>query len=755
MSRSLISIAIAAWCLAVTGTPGCSGSPEVKAARFLKRGREERARKDFRRSVLSFQNAIQARPDDPEPRYELGLTYLATGEPTSAALAFQAALRLSDTHIGAKKKLADLLVASADQETVREGAALARQVLTVQPDDADAQATIALGEMRMGNVAAAAKIASAGLKQHPGHKGLAINLARILSAQGDRTGTETVLKNAIQSSAEPLDLLLALGDLCLLNGSPAEAEEQYRRALGIDPGSLAGLLGLAKAQIASGRRGDAENTLQRLSAGADPRYRTAFARFLLEEGKRDSATAELEKITKREPGNRDAINLLIDTYVGAGATAKAEVLISKTLEAGKDNGVLLRRAALALDRGEVERAESDVRTVLNSADSADAHYLLSRVNRARLDPTSTASELKSALRADGAHLAARVALAELLTGEGKAREARALLDDAPAAQREAAPVLLQRNWALLAAGKVEEARASIARSRSPETTLQEAALELQQRRFSAAKVLAEKALAERPEDPRSLELLANVYIGLQQSDAAIQRIRDHVRQHSSAPALQPFLGHFLLTRGRLAEARVELQAVISRYPQLYSAVLDLAEVDEREGRLEEARARLKTLSHLDGGGAVSIRLAELEREEGHNSAAIELYKKALEKNPRHALVLNNLAYLLADSQGLLDEALAYAQQAKDLAPEDHAIDDTLGWIYYRKGLYPLAVRHLSRNGSFSNPRRDYHLAMAYYRVGEAEKGRATLLRALKSDPNLPEAAEAKSVVSEAQRPSAP
>jgi Flp pilus assembly protein TadD len=112
-------------------------------------------------------------------------------------------------------------------------------------------------------------------------------------------------------------------------------------------------------------------------------------------------------------------------------------------------------------------------------------------------------------------------------------------------------------------------------------------------------------------------------------------------------------------------------------------------------------------------------------------------------------ILNNLAYILSDFMGNPTEALRFAQTAKELAPEDAAIDDTLGWTYYRMGRYADAVRHLElavKRGP--NVRRHAHLAMAYARHGDGVRARQMLRTALKIDPGLPEVSMAQKVVGE-------
>ena len=104
-------------------------------------------------------------------------------------------------------------------------------------------------------------------------------------------------------------------------------------------------------------------------------------------------------------------------------------------------------------------------------------------------------------------------------------------------------------------------------------------------------------------------------------------------------------------------------------------------------------------------------------------------------DPGNAAGLNNYAYLLSESNGELSEALKYAQKAKELAPGKPEYADTLGWILYLKGLYPMAVSELQRAAdSGGSAVWKYHLAMAYAKAGDVNRGRATLQAALKQNP---------------------
>ena len=81
-----------------------------------------------------------------------------------------------------------------------------------------------------------------------------------------------------------------------------------------------------------------------------------------------------------------------------------------------------------------------------------------------------------------------------------------------------------------------------------------------------------------------------------------------------------------------------------------------------------------------------------------------------------------------------------AQEAKERQPTDPQVADTLGWILYRKGLYPLALKELEfASAPSSRWRPKFHLAMVYLKMGYRDKGNTVLAAAMKQNPNLPKA----------------
>jgi tetratricopeptide (TPR) repeat protein len=204
-----------------------------------------------------------------------------------------------------------------------------------------------------------------------------------------------------------------------------------------------------------------------------------------------------------------------------------------------------------------------------------------------------------------------------------------------------------------------------------------------------------------------------------------------------------------MASGQTDRAREAFLAAKSANPKATAADLSLARLDLAQNRLDEAKATLTPLLTTEGGGSrARLLLAEVEQQSGNAAAAIENYRKVLANDGRNVMALNNLAYVLANEMKP-DEAMQYAQQAKELAPGDMAVEDTLGWAYYRKGLYSSAVPHLEAAvAKAPSARRKYHLAMAYLRTGDRQRGAAILEQALRMDPKLSEAQEAQLALKE-------
>ncbi len=130
-------------------------------------------------------------------------------------------------------------------------------------------------------------------------------------------------------------------------------------------------------------------------------------------------------------------------------------------------------------------------------------------------------------------------------------------------------------------------------------------------------------------------------------------------------------------------------------------------------------------------------LAEIETQKKSAADIVAThYLKALDLEPANAPAMNNLAFLLASRQGKYDDALFWAMKALALAPGNPAIEDTIGWIYYKQRKYDSALSYFEKSLKGSDqPYVRYHLAGALLAAGDPKRGREEYELALKLDPH--------------------
>jgi tetratricopeptide (TPR) repeat protein len=105
------------------------------------------------------------------------------------------------------------------------------------------------------------------------------------------------------------------------------------------------------------------------------------------------------------------------------------------------------------------------------------------------------------------------------------------------------------------------------------------------------------------------------------------------------------------------------------------------------------------------------------------SKAEELFTACINEYPKSHKVLNYLAYMWAEKGMKLDEALSYVNRALDVEPKNGAYLDTRGWIYYRKGDYPKALKHIQEANTLMprDPTVNEHLGDAWSAIGDRDQ----------------------------------
>ncbi len=234
-------------------------------------------------------------------------------------------------------------------------------------------------------------------------------------------------------------------------------------------------------------------------------------------------------------------------------------------------------------------------------------------------------------------------------------------------------------------------------------------------------------------------------------ERSLERLRRHAERHPGSALVQKTLGDWLLRAGDKPRARDAYLAALSADSKNVPAVLALAGLDAGEGNVDAARRRLASLADSKPPSTAALfELGNLEESAGDRTEAMLHYRKVLEVDPGHAGALNNLAWLLAEFANALDEALKYAEAAGEADPDNPVVQDTLGWVYYRKGLYANAVRHLERAAPGGKAAAQYHLGLAYAKVGDFARAEKALRAGLRESPASPEAAEALEILKTAK-----
>jgi tetratricopeptide (TPR) repeat protein len=730
----------------------CSRSPEARRDHFVDKGKKLLQKQDYARAVLEFRNAIRVSPEDAEAYYQLGVAFSGQGDLGKAFMAYRQALTIRPKYVEAQLRMAQIQLVSGDEALTKD----ANQRLKALVGDSHATAevlnTLAFTELRLGNMESAIQSFEGALAQSPGELLSSVMLARAKLSQNDAKGAEGILIKACTDLPQSADARRILGEFYAYQGRTAEADAELRRTLTLDAKNGLALMDLGRLASAAGRNQEAEQMFKR--ASALDAFKSVYAAFLYEAGRRDESVREYERLSKDDPEDRKLRTDLIMAYRRTNREADADQLLDKAVKSNPgDTDALLQRGEIALERGQFDQAEADVQKVLKLKPSApEAHYIFAKLNQNRGLTLLYRQELSEALQLNPALLPIRVELMQNLVNANEAKAALALLDSAPAYQRTMVPILVQRNWAHWALGELGEMRKGIDQGLAQEKTLdlliQDGLWRLRNGDPIRARAVLEDALKLNPSDMRALVAIKHTYVAQNNSSMAVRKVKEYALQYPKSASVQNFLGTMLMGSGDRLDARKAFTTAVETNPGLLEAEMNLVQLDVADGKIEDARARLEKVIAKASDNVTAHRwLGNLEEMSGNHNKAIQHFRQVVARDPQDPQATNNLAYLLSEHANQVDEALKFAQKAVELAPTRPAYCDTLGWVLYHKGLYTSAIPYLERaNADAGSVVWKYHLAMAYAKAGDVTRGRTLLTAALKVNPNVPEAKIARDLI---------
>jgi tetratricopeptide (TPR) repeat protein len=270
-----------------------------------------------------------------------------------------------------------------------------------------------------------------------------------------------------------------------------------------------------------------------------------------------------------------------------------------------------------------------------------------------------------------------------------------------------------------------------------------------QQHFEEAHTFAKESLKYEPTSAEGLYLLGASEIALKRVDVGLAEVGGFIHSNPQWAPGYVTLGTLQAMAGQFDDADVSLRKALELDTNLMTAQLSLADVQLAEGKLDQAMEGLSKLAQQHSNFApAQVQMGQISEIKQDWTSAASYYSKALAISPDDVVAKNNLAWVYAEHGGNIDVALKLAQEAKEMAPDNPDVSDTLGWILLKKQHYATAaqllgdcVRRRPEKASFR-----YHLGVAYYYLGQKPQAEQALQAALRLDPNFSNAEDAKKIL---------
>ena len=667
------------------------GGPEAKKAKFLERGKEYSAKGDFVRAGLEFKNAIQIDPKFAEAYHQLGLSQLSRADIRGAYGSLSKATDLDPKLLPAQIQLGKLLLIVGQRGKAMEKAEL---VLKSAPDDVDAQ-LLKGAVMADGKETAMARSYLEGLQAKGIDRPVVyLLLASVYTQEKDSRSAEATLLRGIKGSGKDVALHRALADVYAAGGKYDLAAAQMKEVIALQPDMYGNSITLATLYWNTGQEPKGREVLTSLLAAKplDEDRRLDVARFYLSRG----AVADAEKLLQEGIRlNAKTFHLrfaLADVYKNTGRSEQAVAVLNDCLALEKDREnpdiltTLNNLARVHLQRQEVDKAKGYADEVIKaSPKNVDGHLVRGNLNLLAGDGAGAVVEFRTVVGARPEFVPGYLFLAEGHILKKEMNLAQEALQNA-----------------LKVDPKSRDARRALGRFYA------------MQKEYPKAEENLRRILEENPSDLEVRADLGYVYMAAKESGKAEKEYAEIKRGAPKVPLGYVKMGNYYLAQGKRDRAAAEYAAAIKAAPENLPLYLLL-------GRI-----------HLEGK---------------EYAKAQKAYEEALARRPDFWPAANDLAVLLCEHPGTgreLDRALELAKSVHKIRPDDPVVQDTLGWVWYRKGDNPQALDLLAKaQGKLAgNPEVNYHLGMALVKAGKKEQGKEHLKTSVAAKGEYPWKAEA-------------
>ena len=564
-----------------------------------------------------------------------------------------------------------------------------------------------------------------------------LEYAKFFVAQNRQEMAEAEFKRAVEVEPTNRDARLLLASFYLGNKQFGRAEEAYKALAELDRDRPEGRAVLAKFYIAVGRYDEAANLYQEIVSKsadyAEGRYR--LAELMLQRGDQAGAEAQIKAVTDKNPSDREALILRARLRLNQDNPKDAIEDLKQVLKIEQRDQLGLYFMAEARFRaGQVEQAR------INAGDLEKYYpdYLPGKLMQVQIN--LSAGDTASAQRA------ATDLLARLDRVAPDALNSPQLLNELKAKTLTArATTYLQMKPPNTSSARADFAAARDLQPNAPSSHVNLAAVSLAERKTDEALQHYERALSLDAANFDALNGLSNLYMAQGKFEQAHARLDQAIAARPGTDAARPGTASLYFLKAQIygkqqdaQRAEETLQTTLKFDPDFAPALNSLGSLYINTNQPEKALAEFDRMAKKrtdDPTPYILIGMVEDSRKEYGKST--EAYKRALTINAESAFAANNLAWNYAEhGAGNLDEAVRLAQGVVQKFPDEPGYADTLGWVYYKKGLHAAAVEQLQKavkqttaRGADSALYR-YHLGLSLAALGRKPEARQQLQQAV-------------------------
>lgn len=590
------------------------------------------------------------------------------------------------------------------------------------------------------------------VRQNPRHAGARKLLASILLAEGNTAQAISMLEPAEKLSANDPQILSMLAAAYTARGNHNRATAYLERATqaGNAPPALESSLGFSL--MSAGRTDAAMEQLERVYRKNPAQGRAGYALAILymKKGEPDKAVEIAQQMAKREPRTAAVHNLLAVARAAAGDRKGARSAYERTISLDRNFvAARLNLGKLDLAEGKPQAARERFQAILGEQPkNTQAMFELAGVEDATGHHAQAMEWLEKIRALDRKDVRAGIAAVDLHLRAGSTDKALALAKELDGLNPDNLAVLSALGRASVAAGLPKSARSVFDRM----TVLAEydapaqvriARLQRSAGNTAGAAYSLEKALSAKPDYVPAQVELAEIELARGDTGKAEQRARNLAGQHPNLDVGPRLLGDVALAKKQYAEAIADYRAALAKRAD-HETAARLFHAWALSGNVSKGVEFLEGWVRANPKQPMGLRiLATAYLRAGNFKAARSVLEKAIRQQGEDAGLLNNLAWAMNE---LGDAgALAIAEKAFRMNPNEPDFIDTYGWTLLAQGKLDAALRQL-REASLRSPNNGeirYHLAVALAKAGRREEARQELTEALKPGRTMQNADEAR------------